>query len=185
MKIIKTPLDGFLVIEPEVYKDNRGFFLETYQEERYKDFGITDKFVQDNHSRSKKGVLRGMHYQVKKSQAQIITIMSGSVYYVCVDLRLTSKTFGKWYGVELSDNGVMQMYMSPGFAGGFCTISNIADLHYRVSGIYDATDEGGLLWNDPDVDIHWPCDIINITKRDSKFPELVNINENKFPRISL
>ena len=181
MKVIKTPLEGFLAIEPDLYKDDRGFFLETYQEERYQQFGIVDKFVQDNHSRSAKGVLRGMHFQVKYTQAQIITIMSGSVYYVCVDLRRNSSTFGKWHGIELSDNGIMQLYMAPGFAGGFCVLSPIADLHYSVSGFYDPDDEGGVLWNDPDISIEWPISSPKVNFRDSQFSLLKDIASNKLP----
>ena len=171
------------MIEPDVYKDGRGFFLETYQKERYQKAGIVDNFIQDNHSRSEKGVLRGMHYQIKNPQAQIITIMSGSVYYVCVDLRRDSSTFGKWHGVDLSDSGTMQMYMAPGFAGGFCVTGGVADLHYKVSGVYDPYDEGGLLWNDPEVGIQWPSKIINIADRDKKFPQLININNKSLPNV--
>jgi len=185
MKVHKTPLEGFLVIEPDVYKDDRGFFLETYQEGRYQQAGITDKFVQDNHSRSSQGVLRGMHFQVRNPQAQIITIMSGSVFYACVDLRCNSSTYGKWHGVELSDKGTMQIYMAPGFAGGFCVLRGVSDLHYKVSGAYDPHDEGGLLWNDPDVDIQWPSKVNNITDRDLKFPKLINIQNEMLPRVNL
>jgi dTDP-4-dehydrorhamnose 3,5-epimerase len=183
MKIHKTPLEGLLAIEPDCFKDERGFFLETYQQERYKDAGITDTFVQSNHSRSLKGVLRGMHYQVSKPQAQIITIMNGSVYYVCVDLRQQSINFGKWHGIELSNEGIMQMYMAPGFAGGFCVLSDIADLHYKVSGIYDPNDEGGLLWSDPDIGIQWPFKPTNITDRDGNFPTLEAIKNHNFPKV--
>ena len=177
MKAIKTPLEGFLVIEPDVYKDDRGFFLETYQEERYHQAEITDKFVQDNHSRSSKGVLRGMHFQVKNPQAQIVTVMRGKIFDVVVDLRKKSKTFGQWHGVELSENNkVRQVYMAPGFAHGFLVLSDFADLHYKVSGMYDPTDEGGLLWNDPDIAIEWPGDSFIISQRDSDFPLLSKIS---------
>lgn len=177
MKAIKTPLEGFLVIEPDVYKDDRGFFLETYQEERYYQAEITDKFVQDNHSRSSKGVLRGMHFQVKKPQAQIVTVMRGKIFDVVVDLRKKSKTFGQWHGVELSENNkVRQVYMAPGFAHGFLVLSDFADLHYKVSGMYDPTDEGGLLWNDSDIAIEWPGDSFIISQRDSDFPLLSKIS---------
>jgi len=185
MKLHKTPLDGFLVIEPDLFLDDRGFFLETYQEERYCKAGIIDKFVQDNHSRSAEGVLRGMHFQIKNPQAQIITIMSGSVYYVCIDLRGNSNTFGRWHGVELSDKVMMQMYMAPGFAGGFCVLDGVADLHYKVSGAYDPYDEGGLVWNDPDIAIQWPSKINNISDRDEKFPKLINLEADELPRINL
>ena len=177
MKAIKTPLEGFLVIEPDVYKDDRGFFLETYQEERYHQAGITDKFVQDNHSRSSKGVLRGMHFQVKKPQAQIVTVMRGKIFDVVVDLRKKSKTFGQWHGVELSENNkVRQVYMAPGFAHGFLVLSDFADLHYKVSGMYDPTDEGGLLWNDQDIAIEWPGNSFIISQRDSDFRLLSKIS---------
>jgi dTDP-4-dehydrorhamnose 3,5-epimerase len=178
MKIIQTPLEGFLVIEPDVYKDDRGFFLETYQEDRYHQAGITDKFVQDNHSRSVKGVLRGMHFQIKRPQAQIVTVMRGKIFDVVVDLRKKSKTFGQWHGVELGANiKARQVYMAPGFAHGFLVLSDFADLHYKVSGMYNPTDEGGLLWSDLDIDIKWPpisCKI-KISDRDGCYPALKDI----------
>ena len=172
MKINRTPIEGFFVIGPDLFKDDRGFFLETYQEERYHQVGIVDKFVQDNHSRSKKGVLRGMHFQVKNPQAQIVTVMRGKIFDVVVDLRKKSKTFGQWHGVELGkDSKVRQVYMAPGFAHGFLVLSDFADLHYKVSGIYDPTDEGGLLWNDSDVGIEWPSVNFIVNQRDSDFPK--------------
>lgn len=180
MKVNKTPLDGFLVIEPDCFQDERGFFLETYQEERYKKEGIMDDFVQDNQSRSKKGVLRGMHFQVKYPQAQIVTVMRGHIFDVGVDLRKGSKTFGKWFGVELSDDRRQrQVYMAPGFAHGFCVISDYADLHYKVSRLYDPDDEGGLYWNDLDVGIQWPLseDQLSISERDKNFLALLRLNE--------
>jgi dTDP-4-dehydrorhamnose 3,5-epimerase len=173
MKVIKTPLEGFLAIEPDLFKDDRGFFLETYQEERYQQAGITDKFVQDNHSRSAKGVLRGMHFQVQRPQAQIVTVMRGKIFDVVVDLRKKSKTFGQWHGVELGENSkVRQVYMAPGFAHGFLVLSDFADLHYKVSGMYDPTDESGLLWNDSDIGIEWPGDSFIVNQRDSDFSKL-------------
>jgi dTDP-4-dehydrorhamnose 3,5-epimerase len=172
MKVNKTPLDGFLVIEPDVYKDDRGFFLETYQEERYQQVGIVDKFVQDNLSHSKKGVLRGMHFQIKHPQAQIVTVMHGRIFDVCVDLRKESKTFGQWYGLELSDIGLRQIYMAPGFAHGFYVLSDWVNLNYKVSHFYNPSDEGGLLWCDEDVGIQWPTDNPKISLRDSVYPTL-------------
>jgi dTDP-4-dehydrorhamnose 3,5-epimerase len=173
MKVIKTPLEGFLVIEPDVYKDDRGFFLETYQEGRYHQAGITDKFSQDNHSRSVKGVLRGMHFQIKKPQAQIVTVMQGEIFDAVVDMRKKSKTFGKWYGVRLNANSQQrQVYMPPGFAHGFCVLSDFADLHYKTSGEYDPTDEGGLIWNDTGVGISWPIKDPIISLRDKQFSSI-------------
>ena len=178
MIVKNTTLEGLLTIEPKCFNDERGFFLETYQEKRYKEVGICDKFIQANHSRSSQGVLRGLHYQIKKPQAQIVTIMHGKVFYVCVDVRANSSTFGKWHGVKLSDDGVMQLYMAPGFAGGFCALSTTADLHYNVSGFYDHDDEGGLLWNDPDVGIIWPISSPKTNSRDNSFPKLSDITRN-------
>jgi len=172
MIINTTPLNGLLVIEPKCFQDERGFFLETYQSERYREAGIVDAFVQDNQSRSIKGVLRGMHFQVKHPQAQMVTVMRGRVFDVGVDLRSNSPTFGKWFGVELHDAGPRQIYMAPGIAHGFCVLSDWADLHYKVSRHYDADDEGGLFWNDLDVGIQWPIDNPVVTARDAGYPKL-------------
>jgi dTDP-4-dehydrorhamnose 3,5-epimerase len=172
MKIIKTSLEGFVAIEPDIFKDDRGFFLETYQEERYKTSGIIDKFEQDNHSRSHKNVLRGMHFQIKKPQSKIVTIIRGKIFDVVVDLRKESKTFGQWSGVELSDHSrVRQVYISSGFAHGFLVLSEFADLHYKISGKYNPADEGGLVWNDLDVGIEWPGSNFIVNQRDSEFPK--------------
>lgn len=181
MKITATPLNGLLVIEPRFFQDERGFFLETYQGVRYREAGIFDEFVQDNQSRSVRGVIRGLHYQVKRPQAQIVTVMRGRIFDVGVDLRPTSPTFGRWYGVELSDIGPRQIYMAPGFAHGFCVISDWADLHYKVSRNYDAHDEGGLIWNDPDVGIQWPSCGNVVTNRDASYPRLDNLSIDVLP----
>ena len=178
MKIIKTPIDGFLIIEPDVYVDNRGFFLETFQEQNYKDFGIRDHFVQDNQSRSSKGVLRGMHFQLKHPQAQIVTVMRGSIFDVGVDLRPHSESFGRWHGVELSDFGQRQIYMAPGIAHGFFVLSDLADLHYKVSRFYNPKDERGLIWNDSQVNISWPKASHSISERDVTYPSLSELIEN-------
>ena len=154
MKVNKTPLNGLITIEPDKFQDNRGFFLETYQEERYNRAGIADVFIQDNHSHSKKGVLRGMHFQINNPQAQIVTVMHGKIFDACVDVRKESKTFGQWYGVELSD---------------------WADLHYKVSATYDPGDEGGLLWRDENIGIQWPIDNLIISNRDDSYPLLVEL----------
>lgn len=181
MKITATPLNGFLVIEPLCFQDERGFFLETYQETRYRAAGITDVFVQDNQSRSIKGVLRGMHFQVKHPQAQIVTVMRGRIFDVGIDLRSDSPTFGQWYGVELSDVGPRQIYMAPGIAHGFCVLSDWADLHYKVSRNYDANDEGGMFWNDPDVNIKWPLAEPEVNSRDAIYPHLKDLSWGQLP----
>jgi dTDP-4-dehydrorhamnose 3,5-epimerase len=172
IKVKSTSLEGFLIVEPNCYKDDRGFFLETYQEDIYKAAGITDKFVQDNQSRSIKGVIRGMHFQVNRPQAQIVTIMRGLVFDVGVDLRQNSPTFGRWHGVELSDVGQRQVYMAPGIAHGFCVLSDLADLHYKVSRFYDPDDECGMVWNDSEVNIDWPSITPLIHQRDATYQSL-------------
>ena len=172
IKVKSTSLEGFLIVEPNCYKDDRGFFLETYQEDIYKAAGITDKFVQDNQSRSIKGVIRGMHFQVNRPQAQIVTIMRGLVFDVGVDLRQNSPTFGRWHGVELSDVGQRQVYMAPGIAHGFCVLSDLADLHYKVSRFYDPDDECGMAWNDSEVNIDWPLITPLIHQRDTTYQSL-------------
>ena len=181
MIINTTPLDGLLVLEPKCFQDERGFFQETYQAERYQEVGIVDTFVQDNQSRSRKGVLRGMHFQVMRPQAQIVTVMRGRVFDVGVDLRPSSLTFGKWFGVELHDAGPRQIYLAPGFAHGFCVLSDWADLHYKVSRKYDAHDEGGLHWNDLNVGIGWPIDNPMVTARDASYPILKELTVTHLP----
>ena len=178
IKVKSTSLEGFLIIEPNCYKDDRGFFLETYQEDIYKAEGITDKFVQDNQSRSIKGVIRGMHFQVNRPQAQIVTIMRGLVFDVGVDLRQNSPTFGRWHGVELSDVGQRQVYMAPGIAHGFCVLSDLADLHYKVSRFYDPDDECGMVWNDSEVNIDWPSITPLIHQRDATYQSLSQLIES-------
>lgn len=181
MKIAPTSLDGVLLIEPRCFQDERGFFLESYQSARYRSAGITDQFVQDNQSRSAKGVLRGMHFQVKRSQAQIVTVMRGRVFDVVIDLRPRSSTFGRWFGVELSDAGPRQLYMASGFAHGFCVLSDWVDLHYKVSQEYDPHDEGGVHWNDPDLGIQWPIDTPRISPRDAAYLRLRELTAEQLP----
>jgi dTDP-4-dehydrorhamnose 3,5-epimerase len=183
MRIEKTKLDGCLVIEPKRFGDARGFFLESYHQARYREAGITETFVQDNHSRSMKGVVRGMHFTVKKPQAQIVTVMRGHIFDVGVDLRPGSPTFGQWVGAELRDDGPCQIYMAPGFAHGFCVLSDFADLHYKCSEFYDHGDEGGLRWNDPQVSIPWPLAAPAINPRDAAFPALRDLSPENLPHI--
>jgi len=183
IKVKKTPLEGFLIVELQTFKDDRGFFLETFQEKSYKKVGIMDRFVQDNQSRSSKGVLRGMHFQVKRPQAQIVTVMRGCIFDVGVDLRQNSSTFGQWYGVELNDDGQRQVYMAPGIAHGFCVLSDLADLHYKVSRFYDPDDECGMVWNDLEVNIEWPSVTPLIHQRDSTYQSLSQlIDSHQLPR---
>lgn len=183
MRVVETPLSGLLMIETQWFQDERGYFLETFQSNRYQEAGITDTFVQDNQSRSVRGVLRGMHFQVKHPQAQIVTVMRGTVYDVAVDLRPASQTFGRWFGVKLSDSiDTRQVYMAPGFAHGFCVLSDWADLHYKVSRYYDPHDEGGLLWCDEDVGIRWPLGEPCVASRDARFPRLKDLSQSLLPQ---
>lgn len=180
MKIVAQPFDGLMVLEPRQFADERGFFLESFELDRYRVHGITEDFVQDNHSRSVKGVLRGMHFTRRKPQAQILTVIRGRIFDVVVDVRKDSPNFGKWFGTELSDEGPSQVYMANGFAHGFCVLSDVADLHYKVSQKYDPTDDGGLRWDDPTVAIEWPISGPIVSDRDRKlplWPDAVYMNE--------
>ena len=183
MRVVETSLNGVLLIEPRCYRDERGFFLESFQAERYREAGILDDFVQDNQSRSRQGVLRGLHFTVLRPQAQIVTVMRGRIFDAVVDLRSSSPTFGRWAGIELSDDGPRQIYMAPGFAHGFCVLSDFADLHYKVSRVYDSADEGGLLWNDPDVGIRWPIDDPVVSGRDAAYPRLRELASSRLPHL--
>jgi dTDP-4-dehydrorhamnose 3,5-epimerase len=184
MRVERTQLPGLLLIEPKCFRDERGFFLESFQATRYRAAGIRAEFVQDNHSRSVRGVLRGLHFQVRHPQAQIVTVMRGRIFDVALDLRASSATFGHWFGTELSDEGPRQLYMEPGFAHGFCVLSDIADVHYKVSRIYDHTDEGGLFWNDPEVGIRWPLQAPVISRRDASYPRLCELDAAQLPQLN-
>jgi dTDP-4-dehydrorhamnose 3,5-epimerase len=183
MKIIKTNLEGLFVIEPKVYRDERGFFLETYQMDRYKEEGIDANLKQDNQSRSRRNVLRGLHFQIKKPQAQLLTVLRGHIFDVCVDLRKNSPTFSKWFGVELNEDGPRQIYMPPGFAHGFYVLSEWADLNYKVSENYNNNDEGGILWSDENIGINWPNKNPIVSFKDSKYLKLSEINFNNLPNV--
>jgi dTDP-4-dehydrorhamnose 3,5-epimerase len=155
MKITTTKLPGVLLIEPKVFGDERGFFLESFHAQRYAEAGIVGNFVQDNHSRSVKGVLRGLHFQRQYPQGKLIYLTHGAVFDVAVDIRKDSSTFGQWVGVTLTAESHQQFYVPPGFAHGFCVLSDTADFHYKCTDYYHPEDEGSLRWNDPDVGITW------------------------------
>ena len=185
LQVSQTGIAGLLLVEPKIFRDERGFFLESYRAERYREAGIADDFVQDNHSRSVKGVLRGLHYTVKRPQAQIVTVMRGKIFDVAVDLRKSSTTFGRWFGAELSDEGPRQLYMARGFAHGFLVLSDVADLHYKVDRIYDQADEGGLFWNDPDVGVRWPVQTPAVSDRDAAYPRLRDLDAERLPHVQV
>lgn len=153
---IKTDIDGMYIIEPTVYGDNRGYFMETYNYEDFKAAGLNMVFVQDNQSKSKKGVLRGLHFQTKNPQGKLVRVIKGEVFDVGVDLRQGSATFGKWVGAILSDENKRQLYIPEGFAHGFVVLSEEAEFVYKCTAFYDPQNEGGIIWNDKDIDIEWP-----------------------------
>ena len=176
MNVVKTKLHDCLIIEPKVFGDKRGFFLETFQAERYAELvGITSPFVQDNHSRSSKAVLRGLHYQKTKPQGKLVRVVSGEVYDVAVDIRQGSPTFGQWEGVILSETNKKQFWVPPGFAHGFLVISDTADFEYKCTDYYDPSDEGSVLWNDPDLGISWPTATPILSNKDASANRLVDL----------
>jgi dTDP-4-dehydrorhamnose 3,5-epimerase len=157
MNVIKTEVEGALIIEPKVFGDERGFFLETFQAQRYREqVGILQDFVQDNHSRSGKNVLRGLHFQKTKPQGKLVRVVRGEVFDVAVDIRKDSPTYGAWAGVILSEENKRQFWVPPGLAHGFVVLSDVADFEYKCTDYYDPSDEGCLMWNDPTVAITWP-----------------------------
>ncbi|MGF1737306.1 dTDP-4-dehydrorhamnose 3,5-epimerase [Photobacterium satsumensis] len=169
MKVIDTNIPEVKIIEPRVFGDDRGFFLETFQSERYKaDVGIEQDFVQDNHSRSSKGVLRGLHFQKKKPQGKLVRVVRGEVFDVAVDIRPESPTYGHWEGVILSEFNKKQFWVPPGFAHGFVVLSDTADFEYKCTDFYDPSDEGCIRWNDPDLSIEWPCLDPILSDKDAK-----------------
>jgi dTDP-4-dehydrorhamnose 3,5-epimerase len=155
MKVLQTPLAGALVLEPNVFADDRGFFLESYNERAFQEIGIREKFVQDNHSYSKRGVLRGLHYQVQKPQGKLVRVVSGEVVDVFVDLRRSSRTFGRWHGVRLSGENRLLAWIPAGFAHGFYVLSESAHVLYKASEFYFPELERTVLWNDPNLNINW------------------------------
>lgn len=156
IKVEKTFIEGLYVITPTVHGDNRGYFTETYNKKDMAEFGLNMEFVQDNQSMSVKGVLRGLHYQKQFPQGKLVRVIKGRVFDVAVDLRKDSKTYGKWFGIELTEENKKQFYISEGFAHGFLVLSDTAEFCYKVTDFYHANDEGGLAWNDPAIGIKWP-----------------------------
>lgn len=167
MKVIDTSIADVKIIEPKVFGDERGFFLETFQASRYAEqAGIDLTFIQDNHSRSSKGVLRGLHFQKTKPQGKLVRVVSGEVFDVAVDIRKESPTFGKWEGTILSGENKRQFWVPPGLAHGFLVISEYADFEYKCTDYYDPSDEGSLRWDDPDIGVEWPKDDIELKLSD-------------------
>ena len=156
IKVTKCPIEGLYIIEPKVHGDSRGYFMETYNQRDMEEAGLNMVFVQDNQSMSVKGVLRGLHFQKEYPQGKLVRVIKGRVFDVAVDLRAGSETYGKWYGVELTEENKKQFYISEGFAHGFLVLSETAEFCYKVTDFYRPGDEGGLAWNDPAIGIQWP-----------------------------
>ena len=173
LKVTETSLPGVLLIEPNVYEDARGFFMETYHVERFRKLGIDATFVQDNHSRSARGVVRGLHYQEPNPQGKLVRCTRGTLFDVAVDVRKGSPTFGKGYSQELSEENKLMLWIPPGFAHGFCAVTELADLVYKCTALYDAANDRAVLWNDPDLGIDWPITgTPSLSKKDESAPRL-------------
>ena len=172
MKFIETKLKGVVLVEPDVFEDPRGYFLETYHAGKYAEGGIHGPFVQDNCSHSVRGTLRGLHYQLQHAQGKLVTALAGRVFDVAVDIRKGSPTFGQWVGVELSGDNKRQLYMPPGFAHGFCVLSDTADVLYKCTDLHSPKDERGIIWNDPTLGIMWPVADPVLSKKDGAYQRL-------------
>ena len=181
MIIEETNLPGVLILEPKVFLDDRGYFLETWNSTRYEQVGITGPFVQDNISFSKKGILRGLHFQYPQSQGKLIQVLSGEVLDVIVDIRVDSPTYGQWIGEVLSESNHRQMYVPPGFAHGYCVTSEAALFSYKCTDFYNPATEHGIIWNDPDIGIEWPIEQPVLSPKDAVYPRLKDLRPENVP----
>ena len=172
MRITEFELKGLLLLQPEVFRDERGFFMETWNARKYGQLGLPATFVQDNLSRSSRGTLRGLHYQKPHSQGKLVSLLKGKVWDVSVDLRLDSPTFGKWAGITLDSDSGSQLYIPPGFAHGFCTLSEEALFFYKCTDFYSPDEERGIAWNDPQLNINWPVSDPLLSSKDRGYPNL-------------
>ena len=179
MNVIPTDIESVVVIEPQVFEDGRGCFLETYQFQRFKSAGLDDTFVQDNLSFSVKNTLRGLHFQVSHPQAKLIQVISGEIFDVAVDLRSGSPTFSRWVGMYLSEHNKQQVFIPKGFAHGFCVLSDSAHVFYKCSDYYYPDDEGGILWSDPAIGIDWPLKNPIISDKDNRLPHITQVPPEK------
>jgi dTDP-4-dehydrorhamnose 3,5-epimerase len=172
VRFVPTEIPEVVIVEPDVHQDPRGFFVETYHAEKYRSGGIAGPFLQDNHSRSVRGTLRGLHLQLKRPQGKLIRVIEGEIYDVAVDVRRNSPTFGSWVGVTLSASNFRQCYVPPGFAHGFCVVSEDAQVEYKCTDLYDPASEIGIAWNDPAIGIIWPVAEPLLSERDRRHPPL-------------
>jgi dTDP-4-dehydrorhamnose 3,5-epimerase len=183
MKKIETDIPGVFILEPKMCGDERGFFMETYQKKNFSELGIKTEFVQDNHSKSTQGVLRGLHYQLRNSQAKLVRVLHGEVYDVAVDIRRGSPTFGKWTSVVLSGENKRQFFVPQGFAHGFYVLSETAEFEYKCSDYYEPSEERGILWSDAGLNIDWPLLDSNptLSEKDRKYTSLSSLPEDDLP----
>jgi dTDP-4-dehydrorhamnose 3,5-epimerase len=181
MKIVKTEIPGVIILEPKVFQDDRGFFMETYQKQKYAEAGITTTFVQDNYSFSQKNTLRGLHYQYPHAQAKLVQVLQGSVLDIAVDIRRGSPTFGKWISIELTENNNKQFFIPAGFAHGFVVLSETATFTYKCSDFYSPADEKGILFSDSELDIDWPQEKFILSEKDREYPCLRLIPPEHLP----
>jgi dTDP-4-dehydrorhamnose 3,5-epimerase len=181
MNVLTTELEGLLIFEPQAFGDDRGFFMEIFQRQRYRAAGIDTEFVQDNISRSMRNTLRGLHYQHPHGQAKLVQVLEGEIYDVAVDIRQGSPTFGRWVGIILSAENRRQFFLPAGFAHGFCVLSATALFLYKCSDFYAPEAEGGLCWNDPDLGIPWPVQAPILSERDSRFSPLRQVPVHRLP----
>ena len=179
MRVFPTEIQDVLIVEPDEFKDPRGYFMETFHEKRYREQGIHAAFVQDNISFSLKGTLRGLHYQQPNAQAKLVQVLQGEVFDVAVDIRRGSPTFMHWVGIHLSAENHRQLFIPEGFAHGYCVVSETALFHYKCSGFYAPGSERGILWNDPDLNIDWPRASVLLSDKDRKNPRLRDVPEEK------
>jgi dTDP-4-dehydrorhamnose 3,5-epimerase len=172
LNVRQTSLPGVLLIEPKVFGDDRGFFMETYRVDAFRDAGIASEFVQDNHSRSARGVLRGLHYQEPNAQGKLVRCTRGAIFDVAVDIRRGSPSFSRWFGIELSDANKLTLWVPPGFAHGFCAMEEGSDLVYKCTELYDPRTDRGIRWNDPAIGIEWPIAEPLLSPKDAAAPTL-------------
>jgi dTDP-4-dehydrorhamnose 3,5-epimerase len=185
---IKTKIDGVYIIEPKVFGDNRGYFMESYNQEHFEEAGLNMTFVQDNESKSSKGVLRGLHFQRKHSQGKLVRVTKGEVFDVAVDLRTGSETYGKWEAVILSEENKKQFYIPKGFAHGFLVLSDEAVFNYKCTDFYAPEYDGGVMWNDPDINIEWPLEGIEnilLSEKDKDHPSLKQLDLSEYPDFNI
>ena len=175
LKVEKTSLPWVVVLTPNVISDGRGFFMETYNQVKFAELGLPEEFTQDNHSRSSKGVVRGLHYQYPQWQGKLIRVIAGEIFDVAVDIRRDSPHYGQWTGVSLSSENYKQLYVPPGYAHGFCVTSETADVVYKCTAVYKPEDDAGIRWNDAEIGVQWPAENPSVSEKDQKAPLLKEV----------